>query len=355
MKPVECKEFPGYFEIPGFSNYCVDEKSNILIKSKNKVIKQYPVYGSTSSDEKYGTYLRATMYSDDKKLVARAVHRLMGEIFKHPGEDVDLTTLQVNHLNGVKSDNFPDNLEWTTCKANIEHAKDLYVGRKHIPMEIRYVHGDRKGEVLRFKNIAECGKHLGLHRTTIINRLFRYGEVFVFPEGCQMRLGNTDREWIEPSTDLEDIETFKSKPLLVKNMLTGEISEFQDAKSVKGILPYSPSFISTLSDDLTQPCVWGNDAQVYIVIKKYPEKEFRNVEDPYEDIACRECNHERIVVAKNTETGETRIYRKCQDCAYDFGILKTTLRWRLKKKEPSSYNNWIFRYYREFKALTSGN
>ena len=44
------------------------------------------------------------------------VHRLVAEAF-HGASD-----LQVNHINGIKSDNRADNLEWITASENTRHA-----------------------------------------------------------------------------------------------------------------------------------------------------------------------------------------------------------------------------------------
>lgn len=48
-----------------------------------------------------------------------SVHRLILESF-NPVENMDI--LQVNHKDGNKQNNKLNNLEWTTCKENIQHA-----------------------------------------------------------------------------------------------------------------------------------------------------------------------------------------------------------------------------------------
>lgn len=50
-----------------------------------------------------------------------SVHRLILENF-NPVEGME--NLQVNHIDGNKENNKLENLEWTTCKENIQHAID---------------------------------------------------------------------------------------------------------------------------------------------------------------------------------------------------------------------------------------
>lgn len=53
------------------------------------------------------------------KRYTRQVHRLVLEAF-NPIENME--SLQVNHINGIKSDNRIENLEWVTASQNTRHA-----------------------------------------------------------------------------------------------------------------------------------------------------------------------------------------------------------------------------------------
>lgn len=69
---------------------------------------------------------RTVSFGDDKYLV----HRLVAEAF-HGSPQADMVYKTVNHLNGVKLDNRPENLEWATYKTNNDHARQTGLNRQH--------------------------------------------------------------------------------------------------------------------------------------------------------------------------------------------------------------------------------
>lgn len=64
-------------------------------------------------------YVKVQMRSTDNKSHRYSIHRLVLENFK-PIEGME--NLQVNHIDGNKTNNCLSNLEWTTCKENVRHA-----------------------------------------------------------------------------------------------------------------------------------------------------------------------------------------------------------------------------------------
>ena len=114
-------------------------------------------------------YVKVSLRSSDlppKKCHRYSVHRLMMENF-FPFEGME--NYQVNHIDGNKLNNSLDNLEWVTCKENINHAiitglraKVNGAAKLTSQQVIEIYQRCRKGE----KNV-DLGKEFGVHPDTI--------------------------------------------------------------------------------------------------------------------------------------------------------------------------------------------
>lgn len=95
-------------DIPGFEErYAITEDGKVYSKRTGKFLRP---------TSKKGWYLQVVFVKDGKRLPFR-IHRLVAEAFL-PKEQFK----EVNHKNGIKTDNRVENLEWCSRRHNIQHA-----------------------------------------------------------------------------------------------------------------------------------------------------------------------------------------------------------------------------------------
>lgn len=111
---IESRVYPGYFHIPSYTSYMVNEDGNI-ISSWNGGEKEKHI-----SSVGYPT-LR--MKRDDGVEHLVSLHRIMATTFKDYPKNAD--DLEVNHLDLDRTNCAPYNLEWVTKKQNQLHGYHL--------------------------------------------------------------------------------------------------------------------------------------------------------------------------------------------------------------------------------------
>lgn len=117
-------------DIQGYEGlYRVSNLGNVIgleIKTKfGTGYKIYPLRNIRVWNDKKG-YCYVTL-SKNKKAKHFLLHRLVALSFLKNKENKP----QINHKNGIKSDNTINNLEWCTAKENLEHAVKKGLNLKH--------------------------------------------------------------------------------------------------------------------------------------------------------------------------------------------------------------------------------
>ena len=159
-KPIE--DAPGY-EVSSLGN----------VRSVDRVKLLPNRYGSYNERRFKGKQMRLQNFGNGYQFVvlgrgssARLVHRLVAAAFV----DGDCS-LQVNHKNGVKTDNRAENLEWISCSDNIRHSYALLKRKRHVwsnPVEV-------DGQIFASQNAA--AKHLGVHGASVASAVTRNHKV----------------------------------------------------------------------------------------------------------------------------------------------------------------------------------
>ena len=114
----------------------------------------------TPRRNKRGYLIFDAKYPGEKSVKKPLVHRCVAAMFLPPGPG----QIQVNHKNGIKSDNRAENLEWCTPGENLLHARDTGLLNDRIPV----VQLEKDGTfVAGYRSIAEASRSTGIRAALI--------------------------------------------------------------------------------------------------------------------------------------------------------------------------------------------
>lgn len=153
---MDITQFKG---IPDFKDRYKINRQGVVISMK------YRGNGGVSiikSHKQNNGYLNIKLFKDKKK-AGYSVHRLVALTYiKNPQNKK-----QVNHKNGVRTDNNVENLEWVTHHENVQHAF-LKLGRTNNHKNKAVLQYKKTGELVReYISLNEAGNVTGISRPNI--------------------------------------------------------------------------------------------------------------------------------------------------------------------------------------------
>ena len=137
-------------------NYCVNELGEVLSIRRKKVL---------SPKKNWDGYLRIQLWSNGSCEYV-SIHRLVAEEFVPNPNGYDV----VNHIDGDKSNNSADNLEWCTQQENIQHAWRNGLSKRRLNSKLSKAvwQCDSEGTLIRlFPSTMEVERELGIKHTNI--------------------------------------------------------------------------------------------------------------------------------------------------------------------------------------------
>ena len=159
--------------IPNFEEYSITPNGEVFRTSYpdngNRAKHSLP-HKLTPKTDRYG-YHKVTL-SVNRKTFHRTIHRLVAETFLPNPDELP----QVNHIDGNKTNNRVDNLEWVSARDNVKHAhsRGLHKGN------CTKVHLKNTNTSIMFDTIEEAARYLNHDRHCFSHNLTfdsRHGEI----------------------------------------------------------------------------------------------------------------------------------------------------------------------------------
>lgn len=263
---VECSSYPGFYYIPGFTNYVISKHGKVI----SLITGQFLKFANNSTG-----YPACRMNRDDGKSCYTLLHTLLGLTFKD--WDWTVVNLVIDHIDGDKRNYDLSNLEFVTDGENKRRAQNMgLIPNKSKPI---YCYDLLENVAFTFINQNEASDKLNIPKSSIQNHLSKTEEHKLLHSRYFMayRIVGEDGEYIDgydfdnpESNKLKNLMEHKKaegsqpKPVLMKCVSTGEIVEFP---SVVNFIQYS---------GLTRK-------QVYPRLREMKQKQYGDIIFKYKD------------------------------------------------------------------------
>lgn len=274
-KPLVVPRYPGYYLIPYFSRYAINENGDLIQLKTGRSLGWSTVKPGGKNNIK-GGYKHANLKCDKGRKPAAARHRFVAMVFLEYTNDPFVYI--INHKNGIPGDDRVENLEWVTRAYNHIHALENNL-KPNATIKIVMKHL-LTGEETLFPSIAKASLHTGMEWSAIQRRIGSLSHIH-FDDHLVFKL-HDQSPW--PELTVKKKAGFLRK-IIALNIFTKELKVFMTAKHAERIVSVSSANVlrhclkenplptmGWLFRYYGRDIVWPtfNDKQLAI-LKKYPK------------------------------------------------------------------------------------
>lgn len=162
VNPIPVINHPGFYYFTSNNQIAVNRKAEILNLKTGRTLKPQPNVFNKCYINISNTALNIKSYQ---------IHRIVAITFiGRPSRHLDKSfdELEVNHIDGNRLNNFPENLEWVTGKENVLHSHLSGFNPKDKPVIAKNI---LTGEEKYFTSSKNCADHFSVHRATFWKHL----------------------------------------------------------------------------------------------------------------------------------------------------------------------------------------
>lgn len=215
--------------IPGFSRYSINKDGVVFSHATGKILSPY--------QDKLGYWMYGCQPDVGKRTIYSR-HRLLALAFLEYPPNV--SSLDVNHIDGIKENYCLENLEWCSRKHNCDHAYSTGLRKDNIIVSVR---NSFTGEIKDYYSISECARQLSVSEACVWLRI-RNQKQSIYPPGYQFKRKDDLSEWqVYENPEIELKRNGFSKEISSENVTTGEKNFFKSSSECALFLKIKPSAV----------------------------------------------------------------------------------------------------------------